>query len=147
MKTVNFLFLIFIAFSAQSLFAVCKGFNISYHNHPNGGGFVESTAFVADSAFVGPNAYICGNAKILDNAKIYGSVHVMNNTVVSGDAKIHGKISVLGGEICGTAHLYGNYFTPTDEEEKLVISKGRIGSFQKLASFMFHRMKDHSCST
>ena len=38
--------------------------------HPNGGGFVASTASVAPEAYVGPNARVLGQAKVSGNARI-----------------------------------------------------------------------------
>lgn len=34
----------------------------TWHQHSNGGGWVQNTAFVADTAYVGPDALVYGEA-------------------------------------------------------------------------------------
>jgi hypothetical protein len=36
----------------------------TWHQHPNGGGWVQNTATVDESAYVGKNALVYGNAKV-----------------------------------------------------------------------------------
>lgn len=62
--------------------------------HPNGGGFVASTATVDASVYVGPNAKVLGYAKVSGNAVIddyavvTGSARVSGNAVVKGHAVV-----------------------------------------------------------
>ncbi len=58
--------------------------------HPNGGGFVASTAKVEPSVYVGADAKVLGYANVSGNAIIDGY------TVVSGNAKISGNAVVKG---------------------------------------------------
>ena len=58
--------------------------------HPNGGGFVASTARVAPSAYVGSNARVLDNARVMDNARIE------DYAVISRDAKVSGSAIVSG---------------------------------------------------
>ena len=59
--------------------------------HPNGGGWVQSTATVAPTAYVGPNAMVLGTAKVLDNAIIDDFAVVTDQAVVSDHARICGQ--------------------------------------------------------
>ena len=36
----------------------------TWHQHSNGGGWVENTATVDDTAFVGPDAVVSGDARV-----------------------------------------------------------------------------------
>ena len=70
--------------------------NISAHGsaHPNGGGFVASTAKVDASVYVGKNAKVLGyasvsgNSVIDDYAVVTGSAKVSDNAVVKGHAVV-----------------------------------------------------------
>ncbi|MCM1007150.1 MAG: DUF6055 domain-containing protein [Ruminococcus flavefaciens] len=64
------------------------------HTHPNGGGFVASSARVDDSVYVGKNAKILGNATVSGNAVIDGYAIVTGNSAVSGNAVITGHAVV-----------------------------------------------------
>ena len=64
--------------------------------HPNGGGFVASTAKVDEKAYVGPNAMVLGNAMVRGNVRIEGNAVVMGNAVVKGNATISGYAIVTG---------------------------------------------------
>lgn len=77
------------------------GFNSVYRNgigfpHPNGGGFVASTARVASTAYVGPQAVVAGSANITGNAKVLGRAVVKDNATVTDNAVIDG-FAVVGG--------------------------------------------------
>jgi len=67
---------------------------ISGKRHPNGGGFVQSTAKVDSTAYVGPNAVVLGYAKVQGNARIEDYAVVKGNAVVSGNAVISGHAIV-----------------------------------------------------
>lgn len=68
-----------------------------WHRHPNGGGWVYSTAKVAETAFVGEYARVFGNARVL------GYAIITDYAAVSGDAYITGK-AVVSGYACVTEH-------------------------------------------
>lgn len=59
--------------------------------HPNGGGWVQSTAKVAPTAYVGPNAMVLDTAQVLDKAIIDDFGIVSGNAVVSGNARVCGQ--------------------------------------------------------
>jgi carbonic anhydrase/acetyltransferase-like protein (isoleucine patch superfamily) len=64
--------------------------------HPNGGGFVASTAKVDSSVYVGPDAMVLGNAvlkgnvRVEDKAVVNGDVTASDNVVISGHAVVDG---------------------------------------------------------
>lgn len=83
--------------------------------HPNGGGFVASTATVDASVYVGSNAKVLdyatvtGNAVITDYATVCGSANVSGNAIVSGHAVIAERANVRDNAIIGdTAGVMGN---------------------------------------
>ena len=45
----------------------------TWHQHPNGGGWVENTARVDASAYVGPDAVVYGDAWVFGNARVYST--------------------------------------------------------------------------
>lgn len=71
--------------------------------HPNGRGWVASTASVDAAAYVGPDA------QVLENAKVRGNARIEDYAVVSGDALV-GDQAVVSGHalINGNAQVYGN---------------------------------------
>ena len=70
--------------------------------HPNGGGFVASTARVDPTAYVGPNAKVLdtaqvrGNARVEDFAVVQNSAQVLDRAVVSGHARIRNNAQISG---------------------------------------------------
>ncbi|MBR6243697.1 MAG: hypothetical protein IKQ90_09425 [Ruminococcus sp.] len=62
--------------------------------HPNGGGFVASTAKVDASVYVGKNAKVLGYATVSGNAVIDGYATVTGNASVSGNAVVTGHAVV-----------------------------------------------------
>ncbi len=78
---------------------------ISGQPHPNGGGFVASTAYVAPTAYVGPNAQILSNAMILGNASIEGQATVTTSTVVTDDAVVRDAAFVGWSDVRDNAIL------------------------------------------
>lgn len=62
--------------------------------HPNGGGFVSSSAKVDASVYVGPNAKVLGSATVTGNAVIDGYAVVTGNATVSGNAVVTGHAVV-----------------------------------------------------
>ncbi len=55
--------------------------------HPNGGGFVASTATVAPSVYVGPNATVLGNSILNDNVRLEDQA-VASNANLSGNIQL-----------------------------------------------------------
>ena len=45
----------------------------TWHQHSNGGGWVQNTATVATTAFVGPDAIVYGSAWVFGNARVSGN--------------------------------------------------------------------------
>jgi carbonic anhydrase/acetyltransferase-like protein (isoleucine patch superfamily) len=81
--------------------------------HPNGGGWVASTARVASTAYVGPNAQVLRNAVISGNARIEGyaiitdDARVRDNTVVKDHVIVYGNSYISGNAVVEkTARLY-----------------------------------------
>lgn len=79
--------------------------------HPNGLGFVASTATVAPTAFLGPNAkvldraHVSGNARIEDYAVVMGDAQVSGNAVVSGYARIRDRAKITDNARVGDCAL------------------------------------------
>lgn len=48
----------------------------TWHQHPNGGGWVQNTAKVAETAWVGKDAVVYGDAVVLWNSSISGNARV-----------------------------------------------------------------------
>lgn len=48
----------------------------TWHQHPNGGGWVQNTATVAETAYIGEGAIVSGDAVVLWNSSISGSARV-----------------------------------------------------------------------
>ncbi|MDD6279622.1 MAG: DUF6055 domain-containing protein [Oscillospiraceae bacterium] len=75
--------------------------------HPNGGGFVASTANVDDSVYVGKNARVLGYATVSGNAVIdgyatvTGSASVSGNAVVTGNAVVAERAQIMDNAIIG----------------------------------------------
>ena len=64
--------------------------------HPNGGGFVASTAQVAPTAYVGPEAEVLDAAVVSDEARIEGRARVSGNARVAGRAVLRGRAHATG---------------------------------------------------
>ncbi|NLY10498.1 MAG: hypothetical protein GX020_02245 [Firmicutes bacterium] len=71
---------------------------VSGRRHPNGGGFVASTATVDSTAYVGPNAIVLGRSKVLGNARVEDYA-VVNNGTVRDNAVVSGRAIVTGNAI------------------------------------------------
>ena len=84
----------------------------TWHQHPNGGGWVENTAVVASTAFIDSNAQVFGNAKVYGNAQVFGNAKVYGNAQVFGNAKVFGHATVFGN-----AKVYGNAWVYRDAWE------------------------------
>ena len=72
----------------------------TWHQHPNGKGWVENTASVAETAFVGENAVVSGNALVSGDAWVRGNAWVFGNAQVSGDARVRGDAQVSQRSDC-----------------------------------------------
>jgi len=85
-----------------------------YHQHENGGGWVQDTAHVHPHAMVGNKALVYGIARVYGEAQIFGKAQVYEEAQVYGkavvydEAQIYGKAQVSGkAEVCGEARIYG----------------------------------------
>ena len=81
--------LLFSVLFAGSLFAgslPCGG--AEGEAHPNGGGFIASTATAMKSAEIGPMVQVCDSAHVGGNAQIIGKVSVVCDTVIAPYEKI-----------------------------------------------------------
>jgi len=54
----------------------------TWHQHPNGNGWVQNTATVDESAYVGENAVVFENARVYGNARVFENARVSGNAVV-----------------------------------------------------------------
>jgi carbonic anhydrase/acetyltransferase-like protein (isoleucine patch superfamily) len=67
-----------------------------WHQHENGGGWVQNTATVDKAAFIGLGAQVYGNARVSGSARVYGSAWVYGSARVSGNALVYGSAHVYG---------------------------------------------------
>jgi hypothetical protein len=74
--------------------------------HPNGGGFVASTATVAATAYVAPGAMVLGNAKVQGQARVEG-LAIVKDGEVRDKAVVSGYAGVWGGQVYGNARIDG----------------------------------------
>ena len=83
--------------------AACGGANGA--PHPNGGGFVATTATVHAVVYVGPDAEVCDTARIWQ----YGLGATVGQVQIYGNARIYGAATVSGNvRIYDNARVYGN---------------------------------------
>lgn len=110
--------------------ALPMGYNASFEGikqtgakHPNGGGWVASTARVAATAYVGPNAKVLGTATVSDtariedfaivkgSAKVYGNARIRENAMVFSNASVYQNGIVAGcARVFNNSQVYGNAF-------------------------------------
>ncbi len=100
--------------------------------HPNGGGWVASTAQVAESAYVGPNAQVLGTAVVSGNARIEGYAIVTDNSRVRDNAVVKDHVIVYANSLLSgnakvekTARLYNARVY----EQAVVTGSALIGEF------------------
>ena len=79
--------------------------------HPNGGGWVASSARVASSAYVGELAGVFGHAQLLDEGVVTDTAWLCGDAVVAGRARVGGDAVVEGnarilGRACVTDDAY-----------------------------------------
>jgi len=92
-----------------------------WHQHSNGGGWVQDTTTIDSTAYVGPNARVQDTAqvrnyaRIEDYAQVGGSAQVRDNAVVSGHGTVWDGAQVYGyakvrdwGRVQNSASAYGN---------------------------------------
>lgn len=111
--------------------------NVNGSTHPNGGGFVASTAKVDSSVYVGKNARVLGyatvsgNAVIDDYAIVTGNASVSGNVVVKGHAVIAESAQIKDNAIiCDSAGVMGNAVV---SENARVIESGLVFNNYKVS--------------
>ena len=77
--------------------------------HPNGGGFVASTAKVDPSVYVGPDAKVLGYATVSGNAVIDGHAVVTGSARVSGNAVVKGHAVVAENAVVKDNAIIADY--------------------------------------
>ena len=93
--------------------------------HPNGGGWVQSTAKVSLTAYVGPNAMVMDNAQVLDNAIIDDFGVVSGAAIVSGHARVCGQGVVRDKAKAGG---YARVWQAVKDEEVATVVPKRPGA-------------------
>ena len=58
----------------------------TWHQHTNGGGWVQNTAHVDDTAWVSGDAQVFGDAQVYGDARVFGDAQVRGDARVYGDA-------------------------------------------------------------
>lgn len=87
-----------------------------WHQHSNGGGWVQNSAHVDATAYIGPEALVLhgaqvlGKARVLDQACIKGAAIIEDKVVVSECARV-GAFAHLSGKckVGGTALICGKF--------------------------------------
>lgn len=55
-----------------------------WHQHPNGGGWVQNTAKVETTVFIDGDAWVYGDAQVYGNARVYGNAWVYSPLYIQG---------------------------------------------------------------
>lgn len=92
--------------------------------HPNGGGFVASTAKVDATAYVGPNALVLGRAKVLGSARIEDYAVVRDDATVQDRAVVRGHATVTGRATVKDDARVGNHAWL--QEGATIVDHGRV---------------------
>ena len=74
---------------------------VGWHQHSNGGGWVDNTAKVEETAYIGANAQVYGDAQVSGYAKVSGDARV------SGDAWENSPLYIQGTKHGITNCAYG----------------------------------------
>ena len=69
-----------------------------WHQHLNGGGWVQDTATVAETAHVGERAIVYDNARVFYRARVYGNARVCGNAWIN--ARVCGDVSIPITPLC-----------------------------------------------
>jgi carbonic anhydrase/acetyltransferase-like protein (isoleucine patch superfamily) len=77
--------------------------------HPNGGGFVASTALVSPAAYVGPNAQVLGTARVQDDARIEDYATISGSARVAGSAIVRGHATVTNSAVVSGNAIVEDY--------------------------------------
>ena len=70
-----------------------------WHQHSNGGGWVQNTAFVSGDAQVFDNAWVSGNAQVFGDARVFGDAWDISPLQIRGTRHMltnsaHGQITI-----------------------------------------------------
>ena len=88
-----------------------------WRRHPNGGGWVQSSAYVGPDVYVSPESIVYHNAKVLDRSRLKG------RTIIGGDAIIADGACIKNSVVTGSAIVRGKC---------VVRAKSHIGGFAVL---------------
>jgi Family of unknown function (DUF6055) len=94
--------------------------------HPNGGGWVASTARVDPTAFVGPRAQVLGNAIVSGNARIEGWAIVSGNAQVRDNAVVEDFAQVLNGQVYENARV--SALTVVNHRSAMIHGSARVAA-------------------
>jgi len=102
--------------------------------HPNGGGWVATTAEAAPTAYVGPNAAVLGRAKVLDHAVVEDYAVVRDSAVVSDHARVSGQ-AVLAKETHFGGYKRAWFSMRQSDEEDLPALSAPTDEYGLLANY------------
>lgn len=74
----------------EQIISIHGGKAEDWHQHENGGGWVQYTATVEKTAYVGPSARVYGAARVSGAAWVSGDARVYGDAWVSGAARVYG---------------------------------------------------------
>ena len=77
-----------------------------WHQHSNGGGWIQNTATVHGAALVCGSALVYGSAQVYDTARVYGSAQVYDTARVCGSTLVYGSAQVAKTPINVTGLRY-----------------------------------------
>ena len=93
----------------EQILAIHGGSAKEWHQHENGGGWVQNTSTVEKTAYIGPSAQVYGSAWVYGDAWVYGSAQVYGDAQVYGSARVYGDAQVYGSaRVYGSAWVYGD---------------------------------------
>lgn len=115
--------------------------------HPNGGGWVATTATVAPTAYVAPGAMVLESAKVLDNASVEDYAIVSGEAALSGNARVGGQAVIAGSarlseyqrEWCpgGVGEFHGLWQNYAMDEASVMMLEDRYSDHGVMNGYIF----------
>ena len=81
-----------------------------WHQHDNGGGWVQDTASVSGEAQVYGEARVCDKALVYGKAQVYGEARVCDKAQVYGEARVCDKARVYGEALVSPLYIQGTRY-------------------------------------
>ncbi len=99
--------------------------------HPNGGGWVSSSASVSPSVYVGPAAMVLGNSIITGNVHI-GGTSMVRHALLSGNVQVKDNALVEGGVLEDSAIVEGHALV----ENVMMSGNAKVGMRARVSNYL-----------